>query len=297
MGTDTNFPGATDAALDDPSAAPVARAAVAAAGAGPQTGSSAALATLVAALAAGRIEVVDLTQTLSPEFPQIALPPEMGQCQPFRIEEVSRYDERGPGWYWNNFSCGEHTGTHFDAPIHWISGRHLPNNATDTIPPSDFVAPAVVLDCSREAAADADFLLTVEFIERWEATHGRIPPRAWVLMRTDWSKRTDPVDYQNYDETGQHTPGPDTAAVRFLVEERDAIGFGTEAIGTDAGQAVHLRPPYPCHTFMHGAGRYGLQCLANLDRLPATGAVVIAPPLKIRQGSGSPLRVLALVPR
>ena len=82
----------------------------------------------------GSIRVVDLTQTLTPEFPQIALPPEMGQCWPFRIEEVSRYDERGPGWYWNNFSCGEHTGTHFDAPIHWISGRDLPNNAVDTIP-------------------------------------------------------------------------------------------------------------------------------------------------------------------
>ena len=74
------------------------------------------------ALASGRIRVVDLTQTLTPDFPQIALPPEMGQCWPFRIEEVSHYDERGPGWYWNNFSCGEHTGTHFDAPIHWISG-------------------------------------------------------------------------------------------------------------------------------------------------------------------------------
>ena len=87
---------------------------------------------LVTRMASGRIRVVDLTQTLTPEFPQIALPPEMGQCWPFRIEEVSRYDERGPGWYWNNFSCGEHTGTHFDAPIHWISGRDLPNNSVDT---------------------------------------------------------------------------------------------------------------------------------------------------------------------
>ena len=75
---------------------------------------------LVQALASNRIRVIDLTQTLTPEFPQIALPPEMGQCWPFRIEEVSKYDERGPSWYWNNFSCGEHTGTHFDAPIHWI---------------------------------------------------------------------------------------------------------------------------------------------------------------------------------
>ncbi len=258
---------------------------------------TASLAQLTADLAAGRVRVVDLTQTLAPEFPQISLPPEMGQCWPFRIEEVSRYDERGPAWYWNNFSCGEHTGTHFDAPIHWISGRDLPNNATDTIPPRDFIGPACVLDCSREAAADPDFLLTVDWIERWEARYGRIPARAWVLMRTDWSKRAhDPVAFQNYDETGQHTPGPDAAAVRFLVEARDVLGFGSEAIGTDAGQAYHLRPPYPCHYYMHGAGRYGLQCLANLDQLPPTGAVVVAAPLKIRQGSGSPLRAIALVP-
>jgi kynurenine formamidase len=217
---------------------------------------------LVAALATRRIRVVDLTQTLSPDFPQIALPPEMGQCWPFRIEEISSYDARGPGWYWNNFSCGEHTGTHFDAPIHWISGRDLPNNSVDTIPAGHFVAPACVIDCSAEAAADADYLLTVADIERFEAAHGRVPEGAWFLMRTDWSKRRDPEAYQNFDETGQ--------------------GF-------------HLRPPYPCHYTMHGAGRYGLQCLANLDLLPPTGAVLICPPLKIEKGSGSPLRVLALV--
>ncbi len=253
------------------------------------------LAALAAAIAQRRIRVVDLTQTLSPDFPQISLPPEMGQCWPFRIEEISRYDDRGPGWYWNNFSCGEHTGTHFDAPIHWISGRDLPHNAVDTIPVQHFVAPACVIDCSKESAADADFLLTVPHVQAWERTHGRIPAGAWVLMRTDWSKRTDPVAYQNYDDTGQHTPGPDSEVVQFLVRERDVLGFGTEAIGTDAGQGYHLRPPYPCHYFMHGAGRYGLQCLAHLDQLPPTGALLICPPLKIQQGSGSPLRVLALV--
>lgn len=253
------------------------------------------LASLVADLAAGRIRVVDLTQTLSPDFPQIMLPPEFGQCQPFRIEEISRYDDRGPAWYWNNFSCGEHTGTHFDAPVHWISGRDLPNNATHSIPVQNLIGPACVIDCSKEAAADPDYLLTADAIRDWEGRHGRIPPRAWVLMRTDWSRRKDPAAYQNFDETGQHTPGPSVDAVRLLAEERDVLGFGTEAIGTDAGQANYLRPPYPCHSLMHGSGRYGLQCLTNLDLLPPTGAVVIAPPLKIENGSGSPLRVLALV--
>ncbi|MBK8765420.1 MAG: cyclase family protein [Burkholderiaceae bacterium] len=255
------------------------------------------LAGLVGALVSGRIQIVDLTQTLSPEFPQIVLPPEMGQCQPFRIEEISAYDERGPGWYWNNFSCGEHTGTHFDAPIHWVSGRHLPQNSVDTIPVQHFVAPACVIDCSAQSAADPDHLLSVAAVEQWEREHGRIPAGSWVLMRTDWSKRTDPVAYQNFDETGQHTPGPDSEVVQFLVAQRDVLGFGSEAIGTDAGQGFHLRPPYPCHYYMHGAGRYGLQCLTNLDQLPPTGAVLICPPLKILRGSGSPLRVLALVPR
>ena len=97
------------------------------------------LATLIADLARGRIRIVDLTQTLSPDFPQIVLAPELGQAAPFRVEEVSRYDERGPAWYWNNFSCSEHTGTHFDAPIHWISGRHLPDNAVDTLPLADLI--------------------------------------------------------------------------------------------------------------------------------------------------------------
>ena len=96
-------------------------------------------------------------------------------------------------------------------------------------------------------------------------------------------------------DDGAHTPGPDPAAIKFLIEERNIIGFGTETVGTDAGQAAHLSPPYPAHYLLHGAGRYGLQCLANLDQLPPTGAVLVCPPLKIKHGSGSPLRVLALV--
>jgi len=247
-------------------------------------------------VAAGGVRLVDLTQILSSDFPPIVLSPEMGQSRPFRMETISRYDESGPGWYWNNLSFGEHTGTHFDAPIHWISGRDLPNNSLDTLPIRNFIAPACVIDCSAQASADADFVLTVRDIAAWEKRHGRIVAGSWVLMRTDWSKRHDPVAYQNLDETGQHTPGPDPDCVRFLVNERDVLGFGTETIGTDAGQAAHFTPPYPCHYYMHGAGKYGLQCLCNLDLLPPTGALIVAAPLKILEGSGSPLRVFALVP-
>jgi kynurenine formamidase len=252
------------------------------------------LADFAAALATGSIRVIDLTQTLSPDFPPITLPPEFGQCAPFRLEEVSRYDARGPAWYWNNFSCGEHTGTHFDAPVHWVSGRDLPNNTVDTIPAARMIAPACVIDCSKQAAADGDFVLTLPVIEAWESAHGKIPAGAWVFLRTDWSKKSG-ADYAGLREDGAHTPGPDGEAIRFLVEQRDVLGFGTETIGTDAGQAHRFTPPYPAHLLMHGSGRYGLQCLCNLDQLPPTGALIVSPPLKILGGSGSPLRVLALV--
>ncbi|UNK80366.1 cyclase family protein [Sphingopyxis granuli] len=247
-----------------------------------------------AGVASGAIRTIDLTQTLSPETPTLVLPPEFGQCAAFSQEEISRYDERGVAWYWNNFTVSEHTGTHFDAPIHWITGKDLPNNSVDTVAPADFIAPAVVIDISQKAAADPDYLLTVEDIKEWEATHGRIPPRSWVMLRTDWSKR-DVDAYTNRREDGAHTPGPSAEAVRFLVDERDAHGLGVETIGTDAGQAHLLDPAYPAHTLFHAAGRYGLQCLENLDLLPPTGSVVVAAPLKIKGGSGSPLRVLALV--
>jgi kynurenine formamidase len=246
-------------------------------------------------MAEGSIRVVDLTQTLSPDTPTLVLPPEFGQCAPFRQDEISRYDERGVAWYWNNFTVCEHTGTHFDAPIHWVTGKDLPHNAVDTILPQDFVAPAVVLDISAKAAVDPDYLLTVEDILDWEAANGRIARGTWVLLRTDWSKRSE-EDYVNRREDGAHTPGPSADAVRFLVDVRQIHGLGVETIGTDAGQAHLLDPPYPAHTLLHGAGRFGLQCLQNLDELPPRGAVIVAAPLKIRGGSGSPLRVIAFVP-
>ncbi|MDG2534201.1 cyclase family protein [Sphingomonas sp. HITSZ_GF] len=247
-----------------------------------------------AGIASGEIRTIDLTQTLSPDTPTLVLPPEFGQCAGFSQEEISRYDERGVAWYWNNFTVSEHTGTHFDAPIHWITGKDLPNNAVDTVPPADFIAPAVVIDISARSTENPDYLLTVADIEAWEAEHGRIPPRSWIMLRTDWSKR-DVDGYTNRREDGAHTPGPSAEAVQFLIEARDAHGLGVETIGTDAGQAHLLTPPYPAHTLFHAAGRYGLQCLENLDLLPPTGAVILATPLKIKGGSGSPLRVLALV--
>jgi kynurenine formamidase len=245
-------------------------------------------------IATGKTKVVDLTHTLDPDFPVIILPPEFGQCARFRMEEISCYDHRGPAWKWHNISMSEHTGTHFDAPAHWISGRDLPNASVDEIDVKNFIGPICVIDCSDGASQNDDFELTTEIITDWEAIHGTIPPNTWVFMRTDWSKRKG-MEYLNMKEDGPHSPGPTPEAVRFLVEERDIRGFGVETVGTDAGQGAHYIPPYPAHFYLHGAGKFGLQCLCNLDQLPATGAVLMAAPLKIKNGTGSPLRVLALV--
>jgi kynurenine formamidase len=245
------------------------------------------------ALAGGGIRVVDLSQPLDSATAIIQLPPDFGQTWPFRLEEISHYDARGPAWYWNNFSCGEHTGTHFDAPIHWVSGKDHPANATDSIPVEKFIAPACVIDVSREAAADPDFLLTPQRVEQWEQTHGRVEAGSWLLMRTDWSKRRG-ADFANMKEDGSHVPGPHPDLVPFLARERDVIGFGSEGVGTDAGQAYRFDPPFPCHSIMHGSNKFGLASLTNLDQLPPRGALLITTPLKIVNGSGSPCRVLAL---
>ena len=253
------------------------------------------LARFAQAIVSGSIRVIDLSQPLNADTAVIQLPPEFGKSWPFHLEEISHYDSRGPAWYWNNFSCGEHTGTHFDAPVHWVSGKDYPRNATDSIPVEKFVAPACVIDVSREVAADPDFLLTPKRVEEWERQHGRIPAGSWVLMRTDWSKRTSAAAFLNIKEDGSHVPGPHADLVPFLAKERNVIGWGSEGVGTDAGQAFRFEPPFPCHSIMHGSNKFGLASLTNLDKLPPTGAILITPPLKIVNGSGSPCRVLALI--
>jgi kynurenine formamidase len=250
---------------------------------------------LAAALANNTVRVVDLTQTLRPSTPIIQLPPEFAPSNPFTISEISHYDSRGPGWYWNNISMGEHTGTHFDAPVHWVTGQHYADGFTDTIPAQRLVAPACVIDCTKDVAADEKFVLEVPHIEAWERQHGKIPAGAWVLMRTGWSTRGDSPAFLNMKADGPHSPGPSAKAITFLVKERDVNGWGVEAVGTDHGQAFAFEPAFPAHNLMHGAKKFGLASLCNLDQLPPTGALLITPPLKIAKGSGSPLRVLALV--
>lgn len=247
------------------------------------------------AIADGSVRIVDLSVTLRESTPVLQLPQEWAQPWPFRIEEISRYDVRGPWFYHNNISCCEHTGTHFDAPIHWVTGKDYERNATDTIEPRHFVAPACVIDCTKLVAENDDFLLQPKHIKEWEQQHGRIPANNWVIFHSGWSNRVDPDEFLNMHEDGAHTPGPSPEAVKMLAEERDVLGFGTECVGTDSGQAPTMEPPFPCHSIMHGTNKFGLASLTNLDQLPPTGAMIIANPLKIEEGSGSPCRVIALV--
>ena len=251
---------------------------------------------LLNALQRGTLKVVDLTQPLGPTTPVIALPPMFAPSPGVTIDVISRYDDKGPAWYWNALRFGEHTGTHFDAPVHWITGKDAPDNACDTIPASRFIGPASVIDVTADVERDPDFLLTPSGVEGWERAHGRIPAGAWVLLRTGWSRRTDANTFINAGADGPHSPGFAAATSRLLAHERDVLGVGVETIGTDAGQAGAFDPPFPNHAIMHGAGKFGLASLCNLDQLPPTGAVVIAAPLKIVAGSGSPVRVLAITP-
>jgi kynurenine formamidase len=252
------------------------------------------LAGFAEALATGRIEVVDLTAPLSSETPVIQLPPDFAQTGTFELEELSRYDDRGPAWYWNNIRTGEHTGTHFDAPNHWVTGRDGDDVAS--VPVQRLIAPAVVLDFSAEAAENPDFLLEVEHIQAWEKEHGPLPDGGWLLYRTGWDARSASQEqFVNADDTGPHTPGLSPACARWVAEEAPVIGLGVETVGTDAGAAHSFDPPFPCHAALMGSGKYGLTQLQNLARLPPTGVLLVAAPLPIVSGSGAPSRVLALV--
>lgn len=253
------------------------------------------LAQLADALRDGSIEVVDLTAPLSSQTPLLELPPQFGQTAQFQLEEISRYDDRGPAWYWNNFRTGEHTGTHFDAPNHWVTGKDLAD--ISSVPVDAFVRPAAVLDVTEQVDADPNFLIEREHVEAWVEEHGPLPVGGWLLCRTGWSRRTTQQDMINNTETGPTSPGMSADCVRWVAQLSDLVGIGVETVGTDAGAAHGFDPVFPCHDLLMGAGKYGLAQLQNLDRLPAAGAMVLASPLKIVGGSGSPARVLALVER
>lgn len=249
-------------------------------------------------LATGGIEVVDCTGSLGPDTPILQLPPDFAKNTPkVEIHKISEYDADGPFFAWNWLVLGEHSGTHFDAPHHWITGRDNPEGFTDTLDVQRLIAPVNVLDFSKEAAADPDFLLTIDHVKAWEAEHGEIGEGEWVVLRSDWDQyANDEARFLNANETGPHTPGPTAEVIRYLID-KGIVGWGSQCIGTDAGMAGGMEPPFPAHNLLHANNRFGLASLANLSKLPAKGAILLVAPLKILRGTGSPIRALALAPK
>lgn len=216
-------------------------------------------------------------------------------AQPFRLQVVSAQRTEA-GFYYaaNNFSAAEHGGTHLDAPVHFAEGRHT----TDQIPLDRLMGPAVVVDVTSAATGSADYRVTPDDLVAWERAHRPIPSGAIVLIRTGWGGRwPDRPRYLGTARTGPAAvpelrfPGVDSAAARWLVERGiDALGIDTPSI--DYGRST----TFDAHQILFAANIPAFENVANLDRLPATGAFVIGLPMKIKGGSGGPARIVAFVP-
>lgn len=200
------------------------------------------------------------------------------------------------GWFYASYAFGapEHGGTHLDAPIHFSSD----GVSADRIPVEQFIGAAIVIDVAARAAGDPDYRLTREDVVEWERRHGRIPAGAMVLLRTGWAARwPDARQYFGDDTPGDasrlHFPSFGEEAARLLVLERRVSALGADVASIDYGASRD----FIVHRIAAGAGVLGFENLAGLEALPATGATIIALPMKIENGSGGPLRAIALVPR
>lgn len=217
-------------------------------------------------------------------------------AKPFTLEVVSAQKTSG-GYYYaaNNFSTSEHGGTHLDAPIHFAEGRHT----ADQVPLDRLVGPAVVIDAAARSDADADYRLDAAALKEWERSHGRIPGGTIVLVRTGWSSRwPDKSRYLGTSKNGSagvaelHFPGIDSSAARWLSAERRVKAVGIDTPSIDYGQSK----TFDTHRILLAQNIPAFENVANLDRLPASGAFVVALPMKIKGGSGGPLRIVAVVP-
>lgn len=253
---------------------------------------------LAASIGSGDVTIVDLTHVYNENIPTIKLPPNFAQSMPFKLHNISRYGEtgkNGPFWYWNWFWMGEHAGTHVDAPNHWVSGRKFAS--VDSIKLENLIAPAVVINVREKAAKNPDYTVTVQDIYNWENKHGKIPAGAMVIMDSGWWKLwPDEKKFLGIAPDGSsHNPGFSPEAARFLASKRDIVGIAADAVSTDAlGVAGQTNPPFQVHIEMHRHGKYQIEMIANLDRIPPSGALLIIAPTPIEGGSGAPARILAL---
>jgi kynurenine formamidase len=193
------------------------------------------------------------------------------------------------GFYNRLVTFVEHTSTHFDAPCHMIEGKE----SVDQIGVERLVRPLAMIDISGAVGTNPDATLSLDQVHEFEGRHGRIPPRAAVFLRTGWEAFAgDPVRYANAGGELKF-PGFGPEAARFLVEEREAIGLGIDTLGIDPGFATD----FVVHReISHPRGVWHVEGLTNLASVPALGAWVVVAPLRLVDGSGSPCRVIALVP-
>ena len=232
-------------------------------------------------LPGGFRDVIDLTHPFSASLPVYP------GYKPLQIRPRSTIAR--DGFANNELTFDEHTGTHLDAPSHFVAGAV----SADRIPVDRLIAPLVVISLADRAAKDADTLVSVEDLRQWEKRYGRVPAGAFVAMHSGWGARAASTEkFLNRDAKGtMHAPGFSEQAARFLVDERDISGVGVDTLSLDAGAAQK----FVAHVAILGAGKYGIELLANLGGVPASGATIIVGAPKHVGGTGGPARVLALV--
>lgn len=228
-------------------------------------------------------QILDLTHTINAQVPTY----ELSEKPAFRATVIATVAK--DGYFAREISLPEHFGTHLDAPAHFAPGLWT----VDQIPPERLLAPVVVLDVTGGAKTNADYQVSVEDIARWEQAHGQIPPNTVVMAYTGWGSRWNSVkDYRNADDKGiMHFPGYSLDAAKFLVEARTALGLGIDTLSIDYGPSKD----FPVHQYTLSHSLYHLENVANLDRTPADGAILVVAPMKLEGGSGSPVRIFALV--
>jgi kynurenine formamidase len=223
----------------------------------------------------------DLSHTLSPEFPTFGGKPMNS------LKRTTTLKKDGFNTFtWNLF---EHIGTHIDAPVHFSE-----NGVTvDQIPASRLVAPLAVIDVPARASENSDTTVTVDDLLKWESTHGRLPEKRVVAMQSGWSEFSPTQRFRNADPKGGiHFPGFHAEAARFLIEERSVIGIAVDTLSLDPGNSKD----FAVHANWLSSGRWGIECLANLQALPAHGATIVVGAPKIAGATGGPSRVFAFVP-
>ncbi len=228
-------------------------------------------------------QVIDLTQPLTARMPIWAGDPAV------EIQPWAAYSK--DGYFINRLSIGEHSGTHWGTPNTFIEG----GRSADQIPASELVLPAIVIDVRSQSSHNPDYRLSLSDVQAWERSHGRIPAKSLVILFTGWQERwSDPAAFFNKDaDEVYHFPGFGAEAAAFLVHDRQIAALGTDTHGADPGND----DSYAASTTLYQVNGLILECLGGLDRLPAIGATVIIGGLPIQGGSGSPARVLAIVPQ